>query len=135
MPIPAFELPVLDFPSSTPDDASTIPPLYTPVTLADDGRFTVSAAGANGAGFLQGQPGELQPTVGDRGAAIRGLGITFCVAAAPIAVEIDVASNGDGRMKAAGTGDFVRGKSITAAGAAGDYFAVMVNPVPHKKQA
>ena len=74
-----------------------------------------------------------KPAAADAAAAVCYFGETPVVAGGSLTVNVLITTNGSGRAAAAGSGDTVMGRALTAAGANGEQIRALVFP-PWKNQ-
>lgn len=96
---------------------------YYFVSLASDGQVDPTGYGLEAEGILQNDP-----AAAGRAASVATLqgDISFCVAGGVVRVSKDVMSDASGRGIEATAGGRVQGVAMTAAGAAGEIFSVML---------
>lgn len=96
---------------------------YKFVTIASDGQIDPTGAGLAADGVLQDDP-----AAAGRAGLVMTLGTTKVVAGAAVTRGAKVTSDSTGRAVTATTGNFICGRAITTAGAAGELMEVELIP-------
>jgi hypothetical protein len=115
----AHEIPVLPFTLN----ASEAIAIYRFVNVTTTGEAELADDGTDAIGVSQNDPAI------DEACAIEVYGLSICEAGEAIAAQDYITSDATGRGKTATTGERIHGVALTAAGAAGEYFTVLLRPV------